>query len=258
MSDSLSVIFRADDAGVNRSATEAIVACARAGLVRNIGVMIPPTPDAEAVAELRSLPEGVTLGLHATVTSEWEGQRWGPVLGAEAVPSLVRADGTFHENSQAMKGVVDLDELNRELRAQLARALKWGLEPTYLDTHMGFSWLPGVADLIQTICDEHGLVFSNTDRFQGLPKPPEGTADEAHARLLGRIEAAEAGGTYVAVFHPSYDHDDSRGMFRAESPWEKIIANRKAEAAMLCDPAFVQEILGRGVKPVTYAEAALI
>jgi len=254
---SRSIIFRADDAGVNPSASKAIFHCLQEGMVRNVGIMVPPAGNAEAVAMFRDLPDGAVLGLHATITSEWDGQRWGPVLGAEAVPSLVGPDGTFHPSTAIVKDHAKPEEVEREVRAQLERVLEWGFQPRYLDTHMVFTWIPGMSEAMALICADHDLVFANSGNFQGLPKPAEPAPTSSRDKLMARIDAASAPGTYVYVSHPSYDGADTKGMFKkGGSQWEAILGNRKAEAEMLCDPAVIDEVRQRDIQSLTYVEAS--
>ena len=49
----------------------------------------------EAVEILRDQPQ-VSAGIHLTLNSEWQHYKWGPVLGASRVPSLVDENGHFH------------------------------------------------------------------------------------------------------------------------------------------------------------------
>lgn len=205
----------------------------------------------------QDLPDGVAPGLHATITSEWDGQRWGPVLGADAVPSLVRPDGTFHASTAAVKEVAKPEEVEREIRAQLERLTEWGFQPVYLDTHMVFTWIPGMSEAMAMICADHNLVYANSGQFQGLPKPAEPAPISSKDKLMARIEAASVPGPYVYVSHPSEDGPDTKGMFKETgSKWEAIIANRKAEAEMLSAPAVIEEINQRGIRSMTYVEAA--
>lgn len=250
----LRIIFRADDAGVNQSATRAIAKCAEAGLVRNVGVMVPPATGPEALAPLRDLPDGIELGLHATITSEWVGQRWAPLLGAEAVPSLVRDDGSFLRATSDVQAQARPEEAEREIRAQLDRALAWGLRPTYLDAHMVFTWIDGLSESMAAICEDHGLVYANHPRFKGLPKADNPPSD-ARSALLARIRAVQ-GGCYVSVSHPSYAGDDTKGMYSKSSSWRKIVSARSAEAELLANPDFVAELLALGVTSATYSEEA--
>jgi hypothetical protein len=77
-------------------------------------------------------------GVHLTLNSEWKSLRWGPAAGMTAVPSLADADGFFFPTSAALyRNHADPRDVERELRAQLARARRSGLRIDYVDYHMG-------------------------------------------------------------------------------------------------------------------------
>jgi predicted glycoside hydrolase/deacetylase ChbG (UPF0249 family) len=80
---------------------------------------------------------GIDAGLHLTLTSEWQNYRWGPLAGKAAVPGLVDKEGAFWPMVAAVYFRATPDEIDKEIRAQLERALAMGFTPTHLDSHMG-------------------------------------------------------------------------------------------------------------------------
>src|SRR5882672_5389585 len=80
---------------------------------------------------------GADLGLHLTLTSEWSLYRWGPVLGKERVPSLLDSSGYLYPLENEAAAHMDIEEVEAEIRAQIARARALGIQPTHLDSHMG-------------------------------------------------------------------------------------------------------------------------
>jgi hypothetical protein len=79
----------------------------------------------------------VDMGIHATLTAEWNVYRWGPVAGKPAVPGLTDPEGCLWRSGKEVVDHATPDEVETELRAQLDRCLTLGLKPTHLDTHMG-------------------------------------------------------------------------------------------------------------------------
>ena len=77
------------------------------------------------------------LGLHLTLTSEWKTYRWGSVESADKVPSLLGPDGTFPIETPDVAAKAIPAEAEREIRAQVERAIALGIHPTHLDSHMG-------------------------------------------------------------------------------------------------------------------------
>jgi hypothetical protein len=76
------------------------------------------------------------LGLHLTLTAEWQTFRWGPVTPRTLVPSLVGPDGYFYSTTEEFVRHAKADEVETEVRAQIERARSMGLDPTHLDAHM--------------------------------------------------------------------------------------------------------------------------
>ncbi len=98
------------------------------------------------------------MGVHLALNSEWKGYRWGPVLGKEAVPTLVDSVGYFTPSTeQFLARKYDLGEVERELSTQVERALKSGLKISYVDYHMGTAvatpQLPAVGERIAAVGD---------------------------------------------------------------------------------------------------------
>jgi predicted glycoside hydrolase/deacetylase ChbG (UPF0249 family) len=90
----------------------------------------------EIAAYAQSHPNA-DLGLHLTLTAEWEQYKWGPVVPKTEVPSLVNDKGFFPDNSGDVARNAKPAEVEKELRAQVERAKQFGIDPTHFDTHMG-------------------------------------------------------------------------------------------------------------------------
>ena len=131
------VLLRLDDNGMNHSVTMAIKQVAATGIPFSSSVMFACPWYQEAVATLKQYPQ-VSVGVHLTLNSEWKYYRWGPVLGKTAVPSLVDSNGHFQASTTAfLQSAYKLDEVDRELTAQVERAIQSGLRIDYVDYHMG-------------------------------------------------------------------------------------------------------------------------
>lgn len=91
----------------------------------------------EAAEMLKKYPN-VTVGVHLVLNSEWRNYRWGPVLGRSGVPTLVDSVGYFLPSTRKfLASKYDLAEVERELDAQMQRAMGSGLKIAYVDYHMG-------------------------------------------------------------------------------------------------------------------------
>jgi len=77
------------------------------------------------------------LGLHLTLTAEWKHYKWGPVAPREKVPSLVDENGFLYPDVAPVVSKATVEDVETELRAQIERAKKFGIDPTHFDSHMG-------------------------------------------------------------------------------------------------------------------------
>ena len=122
---------------MNHAVNLAIAKVAATGLPFSVSVLFACPWYQEAVEILKRHPH-VAVGVHLALNSEWRHYRWGPVLGKAGAPSLVDAAGYFLPSRDAfLTSSPDLGEAERELSAQVERALASGLRITYVDAHMG-------------------------------------------------------------------------------------------------------------------------
>jgi predicted glycoside hydrolase/deacetylase ChbG (UPF0249 family) len=130
------LIIHADDLGMSHSKNVATFQAMREGVVTSASVMMPTPWVAEALELSQEHPE-LDLGVHLTLTAEWKHYKWGPILGADTVPSLVTEQGVFHDEVPAFAAAADIAEVEAEVRAQIDRARELGFDMTHLDGHMG-------------------------------------------------------------------------------------------------------------------------
>src|SRR5215213_171025 len=131
------LLLRLDDIGMNHSVNMAVEQVAKTGMPISVSVLFACPWYQEAVEILRKYPN-VTVGVHLALNSEWRGYRWGPVLGRGGVPSLVDSVGYLRPSvPDFLQSKYDLAEVERELSAQMDRAMASGLKIAYLDPHMG-------------------------------------------------------------------------------------------------------------------------
>ncbi|MEL7237959.1 MAG: ChbG/HpnK family deacetylase [Planctomycetota bacterium] len=173
MSTAKHCTIRLDDAGSTPGANAAILKILRQGLVPNASVMMPCAWAEAFLAEAKGLSHAC-LGLHLTMNNEWIEPAWGPLLDEQAVPSLHSTTGRFAKdgNVHVVDGATTAD-LMKEAEAQLQAMRGFGVEPDYVDSHMGFEWaFEGGVEAIKDWCQKIGIpwcddlpVAKTSDRY---------------------------------------------------------------------------------------------
>src|SRR5262245_17547796 len=130
------VIFHADDIGMCYEANQAAQQAFAKGEYRSAACMVPCPWFNEMAAWCVANPKH-DVGLHLTLTSEWKYYRWGPVAPRDKVPGLLDPMGYLFRDVMGVVRSAAAEEVATEIRAQLARARKVGMQPSHVDTHMG-------------------------------------------------------------------------------------------------------------------------
>ncbi len=216
------VILNCDDLGSCHSANMGVYAALREGVATSASLMMPCPWAREAAAHYR----GEDVGVHLTLNAEFDLYRWGPITHA---PSLLDGDGGFPRTVVDLWDHADLDEVRRELRAQIERAILWGFDVSHLDSHMGALQLrPEFFDVYLDLAIEFGLPLrlagSSGERAAGFPfrrlAAEEGVAfpDQfihvragvsSRATFLDVLERLRPGVTELYV-HPAADTPELR------------------------------------------------
>jgi predicted glycoside hydrolase/deacetylase ChbG (UPF0249 family) len=221
--DARLLIINADDLGSSHSANVGVYEALRTGLATSATLMVPCPWAREAAARYR----GEDVGVHLTLNSEYELYRWGPLTHA---PSLLDGDGGFPRTIEDVWDHADLDEVRRELRAQVERAIYWGFDVSHLDSHMGTLQLrPEFFDVYLELAVDFGLPLrlsgESTERTVGFPfrrlAREEGVVFPDHflwvrgqgsRKILERALADLRPGVTEIYFHPAVDTDELRSI----------------------------------------------
>lgn len=132
--DTKLLIIHADDLGVSHAENAASFSALEKGMVNSASIMVPCPWLPEVAAYAKAHPDA-DLGLHLTLTSEWKHYKWGPVNTQSQ--SLVTKEGYLTDGSVNLGQNAKLEDIERELRAQIDRAIQSGIQPTHFDSHMG-------------------------------------------------------------------------------------------------------------------------
>jgi chitin disaccharide deacetylase len=161
------LIVNCDDLGSSHAANIGVYEALRDGVATSATLMVPCPWARDAAARYR----GEDVGVHLTLNAEYDLYRWGPITQS---PSLLDGDGGFPRTVEDVWDHADLEEVRRELRAQVERAIYWGFDVSHLDSHMGTVQLrPEFFDVYLELAVDFGLPLrlsgSSTERIVGFP-----------------------------------------------------------------------------------------
>jgi len=134
--DSKLLIIHADDMGLSHSVNTACIKAFDNKGITSGSIMVPCPWSPEIAAYVKDHP-GMDVGIHLTMTAEWDLYKWGGIAPADQISSLLDKNNYFYSSVEALGKVAKAVEAEKELRAQIDRAIASGVEPTHLDTHMG-------------------------------------------------------------------------------------------------------------------------
>ncbi len=252
------LILSADLMGSTHAATAAGLSALRDGCATTATLMMPG-PWARHAADHLANADDLDVGIHLTLNAELESFRWAPLTHA---PSLLDGDGGFPRTPEDLWDHADIDEVRRECRAQVERAISWGVEPTHLTTHLlAMQQRPEFFDVVLDIAVETGLPVrlesGDAETAAGFPfrrlATEEGVAMPDHFRLVrggtrAHLEAVLAdlapGITEVAVA-PALAAEEIRAI-------DPAAAGRFDDLAVLTDRELHGRLDGLGVTLIGY------
>ena len=130
------VIIHTDDIGMCHASVQAFKDLWAFGTITSAATMVP-CPWFPAVAQMCREDPSIDMGVHATLNAEWESYRWGPVSTRETESGLIDEAGYFHQWHQAVYDHAKPEAVEKEVNAQVERALDAGINVTHVDSHMG-------------------------------------------------------------------------------------------------------------------------
>lgn len=253
------LLLRADDIGMNHSVNMGLKELAETKIPFSASVMFACPWYQEAVEILKQHPQ-VAVGVHLTLTAEWKYYRWGPVLGRTAVPSLVDSLGYFLPSvDQFLKSKYSLQEIEKELTAQIERAIATGLKISYVDPHMGIAVsTPQIRAITEKLAKKYNLGISTY--FEEDYKSMWGVSVERKKKeftdfvtqLKGSLSVVEL---HIAKSTPEMDVlvDMNSNLMSASDGAPQASQHRQTELDMLLTPEF-RNLIGKKFILTNYAQ----
>jgi predicted glycoside hydrolase/deacetylase ChbG (UPF0249 family) len=194
------VIFHADDLGMCHAVNQGFADVVERGAVCTGSVMVPCPWFPEVAAFARQHAAEVDLGVHLTLTCEWDVYRWGPLSTRDPASGLLDEEGYLWRDVPSLHGHMQLWAVEAELRSQMERALAAGVDVTHVDSHMGALLHPDLVPIYIALATEHRIP-ALIPRLSAEEMVQMGVSPEAAARLEGWLAAVERSGTLPLVDH---------------------------------------------------------
>lgn len=246
------LIVNADDLGRSPGVNRGIVRAYREGVVTSTTLMANAPHAAHAASLVRDQPR-LGVGVHLVLTF---GR---PLSPAQAVPSLVREDGTFPPRPHLMRGELRGEEVLAEFRRQIDQALRLlGRQPTHLDTHHFVQDEPEVLWALTAAAKERlwpvrqqSPAQRDALRREGLRTPDHFLRDfhggeAVSVRALKELLAHLPQGTTEMMCHPAEVDDPLLSSSYARE--------RALELETLTHPETIRAIRDAGFALITFAD----
>lgn len=265
------IILHADDAGMCEEANIATKKYLLEGHIQSAAAMPPCEYFEDMIAWAKEHPD-IDVGLHLTHTSEWKTYRWPSVSPVEEVPGLIDEEGKLWHEVQEVVEHASVEEVAKEVRAQIEKSLAMGYRPSHIDTHMGTLYgHPEYAKAFLNIAMEYGIPANAIDMSNPqvveyykkagypitdemikymeaytLPKvdnftsaPNAKTYDEKVGAFKELIKSLRPGLTEI-IFHPSVGTENLKSI---TGSWQQRIW----EAEMFADDNLIQFFEDEGI-----------
>jgi predicted glycoside hydrolase/deacetylase ChbG (UPF0249 family) len=184
------MIVHADDIGMCQAGVAALDGLVNSGVVSSLATMTV-CPWFPAVAGYYRAHPAMDLGLHFTVTSEWDAYRWGPISTRNPASGLLDEEGFFPKQSEPVQQHCKAAAVKAELEAQIRRATAAGIDLTHVDSHMGTVFHPKFLQTYLQAAAKAKLpaLWLRVDEAGAKALGVDGLGALAMARLTGQLES---------------------------------------------------------------------
>lgn len=268
------VIIHADDAGMSHSVNLGTIEGMEKGIVSSASIMVP-CPWFKEFADYAKKNPDRDYGIHLTLNSEWKNYRWGPVTSRDQVPSLVDRENYLWDNVGQVIAHVNVKDAEKELRAQIQRARKFGVPLSHLDTHMGavisrpdllemyvnlgieyelpvlfvanldpkkYGLIAEKAQELKSVLENNGLpVLDDLVQFYGEPD-----YSKRKKRYLETLRALKPGVTQI-IIHCGIDNQELQNITNSSS-------RRDGDRRVFTDPLVIKEVKTLGIEVITWRQ----
>lgn len=257
------LIIRGDDIGSTHAANLGCIKSYREGIMQSVEIMVPCAWFPEAVQILNENP-GLDVGVHLTLTSEWEKVKWRPLTRAPGISDedgyffpMVWPNDRFPENRTLTGADWKLEEMEAEMRAQIELAIKHIPQVSHLTSHMGATFMDDeLAALHKKLAKEYKLDIVTGDyKVRGFPQAGKGkTSEERINNFIDGLNKLEPGSTYMFVEHPALESMEMSAV--GHEGYEDVNEDRQMVTELFTSKKVIKVIEELGIQLISYADLA--
>ena len=130
------VIFHIDDIGFSHASNLGSFECLDYGIASSGSLIVPAPWFLDAASIIKQRPH-YDIGVHLTLTAEYETYRWRALSSADQSSGLLSHDRCLWKTSEEAVDHISQEIAEKEMRTQINYALQSGIDVTHIDTHMG-------------------------------------------------------------------------------------------------------------------------
>ncbi|MFI5698068.1 carbohydrate deacetylase [Kribbella sp. NPDC051586] len=245
------LVVQGDDFGMCHAVNVGTMQAFREGILTQASTMAACPWFTEAADLAREF--GIPLGVHQTLTCEWDFLRWRPLTDGA---SLVGEDGTFRRTVAEAQASITPEDSVGELTAQVAKFAAEGLTIDYLDVHMGQSATPAAYDEVSSAAGKpfiYGAVESQ--RFGSIETLSDRDAAEKKPWVMEYLDNLTPG-VHLLVTHCAAAQPELAALHKPGSDTYRWAEEyRLSDQAIVTDPEIRKAIEERGIELTTVRAA---
>lgn len=269
--DAKLLIIHADDIGLAQSVNTATIKAFENGGISSGSIMVP-CPWFQDFAEHYSTNPTLDVGIHITLNAEWDYYKWDGVMPSSEISSLLDSNGYFYPSVEELAQHVNPIEAEKEIRAQIERAIEFGIRPSHIDTHMGSVgaspeliqiylklgkeyglplliprfWIASLPEEMRTMVEENNVIL---DGFYMLNEEQPGVSwEEAYGRMIKGVKP----GLTQMIVHLAIDNEEMRAISKNHSAFGS--AWRQKDLDLLTSKNFQDMLKENNIQLVSWKE----
>lgn len=254
------LIVRGDDMGFSHAGNLGLIECYKKGIEKSIEILVPSPWFPEAVQLLKENP-GVDIGIHLTLTSEWDNVKWRPLTDCK---SLEDSNGYFYPmiwinknypNKNLLAHAWKIDEIEKEWRAQIETAMRNIPNITHVSGHMGcIDMDTAVTALAKRLAKEYHIAVEVSDNkvsyvsYNGTHT----TSAEKIKSFIAMLDTLQIGKTYLFLDHPAINSPELQAIHH--SGYKNVAEDRQGVVDLFTSEEVKKIIRQKNIEVISYKD----